>query len=206
MISCLGLTMIKRLFDITFASVGLILLSPIFVWLSITIMRQDSGPVFYRPPRVGKNKQLFFVYKFRSMVMDADRIGGPTTSSNDPRVTEIGKKIRKYKLDELAQLINVFLGHMSLVGPRPEIPSEVETYNADCDKIFSVRPGITDYSSIEFRDEGDIIQRSGMADPHEAYRKIIQPRKLELQKKYVDENSLWIDLKIIIKTLVVIFN
>ncbi len=194
----------KRLFDILFASIGLIVLSPVFVWLALSIRRQDPGPVFYRAPRVGKDKKQFFIFKFRSMVMDADKVGGPTTSSNDPRVTEIGHTIRKYKLDELAQLLNVVMGHMSLVGPRPEIPSEVELYSDDCDIIFTVRPGITDYASIEFRDEGGIIERSGISDPHEAYRQLIQPKKLELQKQYVQERSFLLDVELIFKTVLAI--
>jgi lipopolysaccharide/colanic/teichoic acid biosynthesis glycosyltransferase len=195
---------VKRSFDILFATLGIIILSPVFAWLSLSIRMQDPGPVFYRAPRVGKGKKQFFIFKFRSMVMNADKVGGPTTSSNDPRVTDIGHTIRKYKLDELAQLLNVVLGHMSLVGPRPEIPSEVKLYGEDCDIIFSVRPGITDYASIEFRDEGGIIERSGIADPHEAYRQLIQPKKIELQKRYVRDRSFMLDIKLIFKTLLAI--
>lgn len=197
--------MLKRIFDIIASFVGLLLFSPVFIWLIFSIKRQDPGPVFYRAPRVGRGKGTFHIFKFRSMVMNADKIGGPTTSSDDPRVTKIGRTIRRYKLDELAQLINVFLGQMSLVGPRPEIPSEVETYPKECDIIFSVRPGITDYSSIEFRDEGGIIESSGIQDPHEAYRQLIQPRKLELQKQYVKDSSFWLDIKLIFQTIIVIF-
>jgi lipopolysaccharide/colanic/teichoic acid biosynthesis glycosyltransferase len=197
--------MIKRSFDIIVSISGLIIFSPVFLWIVIAIKLEDFGPIFYRAARTGLRKKNFNIFKFRSMIINADNVGGPTTSSNDPRVTNIGCKIRKYKLDELAQLINVFLGQMSLVGPRPEIPEEVETYSADCEIIFTVRPGITDFSSIEFRDEGGIIERSGYADPHEAYRQIIQPRKLELQKKYVQERSFLVDIKIIFRTLSVIF-
>ncbi len=195
----------KRIFDLVASAAGLILFSPIYLWLGVSIKKQDPGPVFYRAPRIGLKKKVFHIYKFRSMVMDADKIGGPTTSSDDPRVTEIGRTIRKYKLDELAQLINVFLGQMSLVGPRPEIPSEVETYSDDCDIIFTVRPGITDFSSIEFSDEGGIIERSGFSDPHEAYRQLIQPKKLALQKKYVKERSFWLDIRLIFRTIMLIF-
>ena len=195
----------KRLFDIIISAIGLIILSPIFLWLAIAIKREDLGSVFYRAHRVGKDKRIFKIFKFRSMVINADKIGGPTTSGNDSRVTKIGQKIRKYKLDEIAQLINVFIGQMSLVGPRPEIPSEVQTYSEDCDIIFTVRPGITDLSSIKFRDESGIIERSGMADSHEAYRKLIQPKKLELQKRYVRERSFWLDIKLIFNTVFLIF-
>jgi lipopolysaccharide/colanic/teichoic acid biosynthesis glycosyltransferase len=195
---------VKRVFDIIVSCIGLIIFSPIFVWLGITIIREDQGPVFYRAPRVGKDRNQFLIYKFRSMVINADKVGGPTTRSEDPRVTKIGQVIRKYKLDELAQLINVFFGQMSLVGPRPEIPSEVETYDPSCDIIFTVRPGITDFSSIEFRDEGGIIERSGIADSHEAYRQLIQPKKLELQKKYVRDRSFILDIKLIFQTILAI--
>jgi lipopolysaccharide/colanic/teichoic acid biosynthesis glycosyltransferase len=194
----------KRLFDIIFSSVGLLILAPLFLWLAFTIKREDAGYIFYRAPRVGKDKKIFKIFKFRSMVINADKIGGPTTAGDDLRVTKIGKKIRDFKLDEIAQLINVFNGQMSLVGPRPEIPSEVKLYGDDCDIIFTVRPGITDYASIEFRDEGGIIERSGIADPHEAYRQLIQPQKLELQKQYVRDRSFMLDIKLIIKTLLAI--
>jgi len=197
-------SVMKRLFDLIISGIGLVILSPVFLWLAISIKREDSGPVFYRADRIGKDKKIFKVFKFRSMVLNADKIGGPTTSRDDSRVTKIGKKIRKYKFDEIAQLLNVLMGQMSLVGPRPEIPSEVQTYSEDCDIIFTVRPGITDFSSIKFRDESGIIERSGMDDSHEAYRKLIQPKKLELQKIYVKERSFWLDIKLIFKTVFLI--
>ena len=198
-------TLIKRIFDFAVSGIGLLLLAPLFLWLAVKIKKEDPGPIFYRAQRVGIHKKIFKIFKFRSMVINADQVGGPTTSAEDPRVTNIGKQIRRFKLDEIAQLINVFLGQMSLVGPRPEIPSEVDRYGPEYDIIFSVRPGITDFSSIEFRDEAGIIQRSGMTDPHEAYRQLIQPKKLELQMKYVQEQSIFLDIKLILRTILVIF-
>ena len=165
----------------------------------------SEGPVFYRARRVGKNKKIFLMYKFRSMVTNADQIGGPSTSENDPRITPIGHFIRKCKIDELSQLINVLKGEMSLVGPRPEVVSEVELYSSDCDIIFTVRPGITDMASIEFRNEGEIISNSGIEDPHEAYKQLIQPKKLELQKQYARSNNVFNDLKIIAQTILAVF-
>jgi lipopolysaccharide/colanic/teichoic acid biosynthesis glycosyltransferase len=164
------------------------------------IMKNDDGPVFYAPKRVGRNKKKFRMYKFRTMVPNADRIGGPTTGEKDPRITPMGHFLRRYKLDELPQLFNVLYGTMSLVGPRPEIPSEVETLDEKWDVIFSVKPGITDWSSIEFRDEGKIIAQSDIDDPHEAYRTLIQPRKLQLQKYYAENHNVKMDLRILMKT------
>jgi len=135
------------------------------------------------------------------MVVNAEIIGGPTTSAGDYRVTSAGNWLRRYKLDELPQLFNVLIGEMSFVGPRPEVKSEVDSYGPEWNVIFSVRPGITDLSSIEFRNEGEIIAKSGIEDPHEAYRKLIQPRKLELQRYYVTHSSMALDLKILFRTL-----
>jgi lipopolysaccharide/colanic/teichoic acid biosynthesis glycosyltransferase len=196
--------MIKRAFDILMSSIGLIVLSPLIAFVAIRIKLDSEGPVFYKANRAGKNKKPFKIFKFRSMVTNADKIGGPSTSDDDPRVTKIGKWVRKYKLDEVVQLINVFIGDMSLVGPRPEVISEVELYDKKWDIIFSVRPGITDLASIEFHNEGEIIAKSGIADPHEAYRIIIQPRKLELQKEYVEKSNFLLDIKIIFNTLAAI--
>jgi lipopolysaccharide/colanic/teichoic acid biosynthesis glycosyltransferase len=193
--------MAKRLFDIVATAIGLILLSPVLLWCAWRIRSGDGGPVFYRGVRVGLHGKLFRIFKFRTMVVNADKIGGASTSDDDARITRIGKFLRKYKLDELPQLLNVLRGEMSLVGPRPEVPSEVETYGPEWDVVFSVRPGITDLSSIEFRNEGAIIAGSGMKNAHEAYRKLIQPRKLELQKEYALNSSLLLDIRIIFKTL-----
>lgn len=194
----------KRCLDILLSSVGLVILSPVLFIVALLIKKHDGGPVFYTPLRAGLHKKHFRMYKFRTMVANADKIGGPTTSASDPRITPIGHFLRKFKLDELPQLLNVLKGEMSLVGPRAEVISEVERYDPQWDVIFSVRPGITDLASIEFRNEGEIVANSGIADPHEAYKQLIQPRKLELQHEYALNHSLWLDLKILWRTMLVI--
>jgi lipopolysaccharide/colanic/teichoic acid biosynthesis glycosyltransferase len=170
----------------------------------VEIKKHDGGPVLYTPLRVGLHKKRFRMYKFRTMVQNADKIGGPTTSMSDPRITPVGHFLRRFKLDELPQLINVIKGEMSLVGPRPEVISEVEQYDPQWDVIFSVRPGMTDWASIEFRNEGEIVTNSGIDDPHEAYKQLIQPRKLELQRAYALNHSLGIDLRILWKTVLAV--
>ena len=194
----------KRCIDVVLSSIGLVILSPVLLIVALIIKKHDGGLVFYTPLRVGLHKKYFHMYKFRTMVQNADKIGGPTTSASDPRITPIGHFLRKFKLDDLPQLINVLKGEMSLVGPRPEVISEVEYYDPKWDVIFAVRPGITDFASIEFRNEGEIVAKSGIADPHEAYKKLIQPRKLELQREYALNHSLWLDLKILGKTVLAI--
>jgi len=191
--------MLKRTFDILCSICGLILFAPVMIILSILIKLEDKGPAFYLGTRVGKNGKLFKIYKFRSMVMNADKIGGPSTSDDDPRLLKIGKTIRKYKLDEIPQLINVLKGEMSIVGPRPEVPSEVETYTEEEKRVLMVKPGITDWASLTYHNEGEILK--GAADPHEAYRQKIKPGKIKLQLKYVDEHSFITDLKIILRTI-----
>jgi len=192
--------MVKRLFDIIFSLLGLILVSPLFLFIGILIKRESPGPAFYRGKRVGKNGKEFRIFKFRSMVLDAEKIGGPSTSADDPRLLKIGKFLKKHNLDELPQLINILKGEMSFVGPRPEVPSEVETYDEETKKIIlSVKPGITDLATLSNIHEGEILR--GAADPHEAYRKLIKPQKLNLAKQYVKNQSFWLDLKIILKTL-----
>ncbi|MBC7350131.1 MAG: sugar transferase [Candidatus Aminicenantes bacterium] len=192
----------KRLFDIIISIIGLILSLPLMMCLALFIKKEDRGPVFYRANRVGKNGELFNIYKFRTMVVDADKKGGPSASDDDPRITKIGKVLRKYKLDESPQLINVLRGEMSIVGPRPEVPQEVEIYTDEEKRILSVKPGITDYASIHFNNEGEILK--GSSNPHEAYRKMIRPTKLRLALQYVDDHSFLIDLNIIIKTILII--
>jgi lipopolysaccharide/colanic/teichoic acid biosynthesis glycosyltransferase len=196
--------MSKRCFDMVAASCGLLLLIPLLLWFAFRIRHEDGGPVFYRGERIGLSGEPFSIFKFRTMVVNAERLGGSSTADDDPRITRIGKFLRRYKLDELPQLINVLKGDMSIVGPRPEIRSEVETYSPEWKIIFSVRPGITDLSSIEFHNEGEIIANSGFADAHEAYRNLIQPRKLELQRQYVMSRSILLDMAIIFKTVLVI--
>jgi len=194
--------MIKRLFDIVGSAGGLILLSPLLLWISWRIKREDNGPVFYRGDRVGLNGRMFRIYKFRSMVVDAEKRGASSTSDDDERITKIGKSLRKYKLDELPQLINVLRGDMSLVGPRPEVKKFVDLYTDEEKAILTVRPGITDWASIWNADEGSVL--AGAVDPDKAYEELIRPTKLKLQLKYVRERSIWVDLKIIFLTILAI--
>lgn len=191
--------MAKRLFDVMCSFVGLVVCSPLLIVAAIAIKWGSRGPLFYRGARVGMHGKPFRILKFRTMVVNAEKIGGPSTSADDPRVTPIGSLLRQYKLDELPQLLNVLAGDMSLVGPRPEVPSEVAGYDENTKRLLLVRPGITDYSSIRFRNEGEILR--GHADPHKAYKELIQPEKIRLGLKYVDEHSLWLDIKLIFMTL-----
>lgn len=186
----------KRALDVGAAVFGLAITSPVLVALAIWVKLDSPGPVFYRGRRIGRGGREFGIYKYRSMVMNADKIGGPTTSEDDPRVTKSGKFIRRYKLDELPQLINVLVGDMSLVGPRPDVPSEIQKLSAaERDLVLAVRPGMTDWASIKFNNEGEIVQ--GYPDPHKAYEEIIRPHKIRLQMQYVQEASLATDLKIL---------
>lgn len=191
---------LKRFFDIVFSLIGLVLVSPLFLIIAILIKLEDKGLVFYQGVRVGRSEKPFKMFKFRTMVVNADRIGGPSTADDDPRITGTGKFLRKYKLDELPQLINVLKGEMSFVGPRPEVPEEVELYREEHRRaILSVQPGMTDYSSIKFHNEGEILK--GSEDPHQMFREKIQPEKIRLGLKYVKDHSFWIDLKVIFQTL-----
>lgn len=192
----------KRTFDFLVSGLALLLLSPLFATIAVLIKLDSKGPVFYRGERVGKDGKTFKIFKFRSMVSDAEKRGGPSTSDSDPRLTRVGIYIRKFKLDELSQLINVFLGDMSLVGPRPEVRGYVDMYTEQEKIILTVCPGITDWASIRFHNEGEIIANSGMADPEEAYLRLIRPEKLRLQLKYVNEQSFFMDLKILVLTLI----
>lgn len=192
----------KRIFDIGASFFGLVILSPILLLISIFIKIDSKGPVFFKQQRVGKNKKVFEIYKFRTMVTDAEKIGKQITIGNDSRITNVGKFIRKCKLDELPQLLNVLRGEMSLVGPRPEVPRYVELYDEYQEQILLVKPGITDYASIEFRNENDILGKS--ISPEETYIKDIMPTKIELNVKYIKNISLIEDFKLILKTIEVI--
>lgn len=188
----------KRLFDIFLSLFGLALLSPLFVLISCLIKREDGGPVIYGSHRVGRKHQMFKLFKFRSMVVNADKIGARSTSDGDSRITKVGTWLRKTKFDELPQLLNVLKGDMSFVGPRPEVKHFVDMFTSDEKRILSVRPGITDWASIVFSDEGAILK--GAADADQAYMEQIRPTKLLLQKKYVDKNNFFVDLKILYYT------
>lgn len=193
--------MVKRVFDIFFSAVGLLILSPFFSILTLAIKIESSGPVFYRGERVGRKGMIFKIFKFRTMVQDAEKIGGTSTSANDSRLTKVGKMIRSLKLDEFTQLINVFLGDMSIVGPRPQVKWAVDLYSGEDRLILNLRPGITDWASLYFNNEEDLIEKSGIKDPDEAYMKLIHPAKVKMQLEYYHHNNLFIDLKIIFATL-----
>jgi lipopolysaccharide/colanic/teichoic acid biosynthesis glycosyltransferase len=191
--------MAKRLFDILASGVGLLVLSPLFLVLALWIKLDSPGPVFFRQERVGQGGRVFRIHKFRTMVTDAERRGLQITIGADARVTRVGQWLRKYKLDELPQLLDVCLGYMSLVGPRPEVPRYVACYPAYLrDVVLSVRPGITDRASIEFKDENLILGRA--ADPHLAYVNEVLPIKLRYYVDYVNNRSFFGDVKLIFRT------
>ena len=189
----------KRLFDVIASSAGLVVLLPLLAVLAIVLKRESTGAVFYRGLRAGQHGRPFRIFKFRTMVVNADKIGGPTSSADDPRITRVGSFLRRYKLDELPQLINVLKGEMSLVGPRPEVVQEVLLYTDEEKRLLEVRPGITDWASIRFRNEGEILR--GSDDPHQAYREKIRPEKIRLGLEYVRCHSFMTDCKIILRTL-----
>jgi len=190
---------LKRAFDVLASAAGLIVLSPLFLAVALWIKLDSRGPVFYRGWRAGRGGKPFRIVKFRSMVTGADRRGGPTTSGDDPRVTRSGRFIRRFKLDELSQLINVLLGDMSLVGPRPEVVDKAEQLQGENRQILSLRPGITDWASIWNSDEGALL--AGAPDADDAYERIIRPTKIGLQRYYCRTRSFWTDIKIIVYTL-----
>ena len=194
---------LKRAMDVIVAAAGLVLLSPVFVALAAAIKFDSPGPVFYRGVRIGLEGRPFRMLKFRTMVSDAERRGGTSTADSDPRITRVGAVLRRGKLDELPQLINVLTGDMSLVGPRPQVAHDVEKYTAAERALLSVRPGVTDYASIRFRDEGRILERE--PDPDEAYIRLIRPEKIRLGLEYVRTASLRVDLKILAQTMVSVF-
>ena len=188
----------KRLFDIVASSLGLIVLSPLFVVLAVWIKADSEGPIFYRQTRVGRNNKNFRLFKFRSMRPGSDRAGLITVGGRDPRVTRSGYYIRKYKLDEFPQLINVLKGDMSLVGPRPEVRKYVDMYTAEQKRVLSVRPGITSLASIRYRNENDILAAS--EDPDRTYIEQVMPDKLAIDLEYVEHAGLLTDIKLIFTT------
>ncbi|MDX1277186.1 sugar transferase [Oceanihabitans sediminis] len=194
--------MTKRLFDICFSLLGLIATSPILLLISILIEIESKGPVFYMQTRVGKNNQDFKIFKFRTMYVGSDKKGLLTLGDKDSRVTKIGYYLRKYKLDELPQLINVLNGSMSFVGPRPEVRKYVDYYTKEYLQILQVKPGITDYASIAFRDEAELLKET--KDPEKLYIEEIMPKKIALNKKYISKPSVFTDVKIILKTILTI--
>ena len=194
----------KRLFDIVFSFIGLIILSPLLILIALAIKLSSKGPVFYLQSRVGYKGADFKLYKFRTMRNDSDKEGLLTVGGRDPRITGMGYFLRKYKLDELPQLLNVLFGSMSLVGPRPEVRKYVEMYTAEQKKVLELKPGITDYASLEYFDENELLAKS--KDPEETYIKEIIPAKVKLNMKYIAEVGVLTDLKIIFRTLVKIIS
>lgn len=191
--------MIKRLFDIVFSLGALVVLSPLLVAVATWIRLDSPGPVFFRQVRVGRGGREFRIYKFRTMRQDADRLGPQITVGADNRITTAGALLRKYKIDEFPQFLNVLIGDMSVVGPRPEVPRYVALYPPQTRAlVLSVRPGITDPASIEYRDENDLLGCS--ADPHRTYVEQVMPAKLALCERYVRERSLLRDLIVIGQT------
>ena len=196
--------MLKRFFDLILSLIGLLIIVPILFLITILIKISSSGPVFYKQVRVGKNNKDFKIFKFRTMHVNADKKGLLTVGGRDPRVTSIGYYLRKFKLDELPQLINVFKGDMSFVGPRPEVRQFVNLYSEIQMKVLNVKPGITDLASIEFRNENEILSKE--EDPNQYYIDYIMPKKLEINLKYINQRNLLKDFVVIIKTIKVIFN
>lgn len=195
--------MAKRLFDIVSSGIGLLCLAPVFVVMAIWIKLDSRGPVFYRQTRVGRYGHDFRIFKFRSMRVGSDKGRQITVGERDPRITRFGYFIRRYKIDELPQLINVFLGDMSIVGPRPEVRKYVDLYSEEQRKVFQVRPGITDLASIKYRNENELL--SQVDDPDTYYIDVIMPDKLTINLEYIRHQSFMGDIKIIFNTLFKIF-
>lgn len=190
---------IKRIFDFIASFFGCIILIPIFIIIAILIKLDSKGPIFFKQKRVGQYGKEFEILKYRTMIVDAEKVGKQITVGNDSRITRIGKFLRKYKLDELPQLFNVLIGDMSLVGPRPEVPKYVKLYNEKEREVLNVKPGITDFASIEYRDENEIL--GTVENPEEYYINVIMKHKLQLNLKYISSNNIFLDIKIILKTL-----
>lgn len=195
--------MLKLLFDKLISLFALIVLSPIFIFITIIIFFDSRGKIFYRQIRVGKDGKDFLLFKFRTMRPNSDAKGLLTIGENDSRVTRIGYYLREYKLDELPQLLNVFIGDMSIVGPRPEVRRYVDMYNETQRKVLSVRPGITDYASIKYIEEGKFLNKAKY--PEQFYINELMPAKLELNLKYIRERNFFTDLNILIETFFKIF-
>lgn len=192
----------KRIFDCTAAIVALLIFSPLLLVLSVWILVDSPGGVFYKQIRVGKNQKEFQLLKFRSMRTNADK-AGQLTIGNDARVTRVGRFIRKFKFDEIPQLINIIKGEMSVVGPRPEVPKYVAMYSQEQLQVLDVLPGLTDYASIEYLNEQEVL--GAAEDAEKVYIEEVMPAKLKLNLKYIQERNLWIDIKLIFKTLFKIF-
>jgi lipopolysaccharide/colanic/teichoic acid biosynthesis glycosyltransferase len=193
----------KRLFDLFLSLIGLLVLSPLIAIVALLIKIDSEGPVFYQGERVGQFGKPFRIYKFRTMVADGDKVGSSSTPDDDPRITRVGSILRRYKLDELPQLINVVKGEMSLVGPRPQVQWAVDLYTPEERQILTVRPGITDYASLRFRNEGEILK--GSSDPDREYMERIHPEKMRLGLEYVRTRSFLTDIEVIVQTFFAVF-
>ena len=193
---------LKRAMDIAISGCALLVIWPVLLLIALAIKIDDPGPVFYRQVRVGKDGKEFRIYKFRTMIVDADKKGLAITVGRDNRITRMGRLLRKTKLDELAQLINVFTGEMSFVGPRPEVPKYVNMYTPYQRQVLLVRPGITDYASIAYRNENDLLE--GADDPERMYIDVIMPDKIELNMKYLREISPLADIRLIFSTIIAV--
>lgn len=189
----------KRLFDIFFSLAGLLFLMPVFFVVAILLKRESKGPVFYKQTRVGLNQRCFQLIKFRTMCPDADKMGLLTIGDHDARITRFGCWLRKHKVDELPQLLNILKGEMSFVGPRPEVPKYVEMYDVSQRRVLTVKPGITDWASIKYIDESSLLATAD--DPESFYIHKVIPSKISQNLKYIDHHNLWIDCKIISQTL-----
>jgi len=192
--------MIKRLFDLIVALILIILFSPLFILFYLLIWKQDWHSPLYIAPRVGKNEKIFKMIKFRSMIVDADKSGVDSTSSNDSRITPLGSFIRRYKIDELPNFFNILIGDMSFVGPRPNVKRETDLYTIEEKRLLTIRPGITDFASIIFSDEGDIL--NGSLDPDLDYNQLIRPWKSRLGIFYTEKRTMLMDIKLIIITAI----
>ena len=191
---------IKRIFDFVVSLVGVIVISPILLIVAIAIKIDSKGNVLFLQKRVGKNEKPFYIYKFRTMVTDAEKLGKQITVGNDNRITKVGAFLRKYKIDELPQLLNVVKGDMSLVGPRPEVPRYVELYSEEEKKVLNVRPGITDLASLRYKDENDILGK--VENPEEYYINVIMKDKLKLNLEYIEKSNILLDISLIFKTII----
>ena len=196
--------MMKRAFDITVASLGILFLLPIFVLVALVIKLGSRGPIIFRQERMGRGFRPFLIFKFRTMDEDASNKGGPITFGADPRITRVGSFLRRSKIDELPQLLNVLRGDMSFVGPRPEVRQYVELFRKDYEEILKVRPGITDLASLKYRDEATLLGR--YENPEEEYLRRVLPDKISLAKEYIDRSSFFLDLRLILRTPLKLFS
>jgi lipopolysaccharide/colanic/teichoic acid biosynthesis glycosyltransferase len=190
--------LLKRVFDVSAAAAGLLIASPVMALAAVAIRLDSPGPVLFRQERVGRHFKRFSIYKFRTMVADAGQLGGELTAGADPRITRVGRWLRRTKIDEVPQLLNVLKGDMSLVGPRPEVPRYVELFREDYQYVLTVRPGITDLASVKYRHESDLLAQS--PDAEEEYVRRILPDKIALARQYIDHASLAGDLALLVRT------